>query len=874
MFRHFFNEKVFIPVLLKNMLYLQDMKNLYLIDGHSLIFRMYYAFLRRPMINSKGEDTSILFGFTKYLLELIAREQPTHLAVMFDPPAKTFRHELYPEYKATRTATPELVKAALEPLTEIVRALDIPVLMKPGFEADDVIGTLARRFAAPDCDVFMVTPDKDLGQIVDDHVYQYKPGKGGGENEIVSKEAICSQYGIDDPMQIVDILAIWGDAADNVKGVDGVGEVGARKLVAKYGSVEGIEAHLDELPPRQQEAFRAALPHLGLSKTLVTIKTDVDIDADESSLQLGQPDEGRVAELFNHYEFNSLRGLVPKLAPIPEKKRETLRCTEIPSGQLLEEARRSGRVAVRMGESVLLACGDRYCSLPLAQALPLLSDPAVDKCGFGLKHTALKGNLYDVEIMHYLLNPERSHKLDTLAAHYLDAELSEAAQDGQMMLFDFEDRAAARECVAAGLLEPFLRQELQEQGLWELYTRIEMPLIGILARMEADGVRIDTAQLAAYSRVLSKELVQIEQEARDLAGEPALNLSSPRQIGVVLYEKLGLNPRAKKNQRDNYPTDEETLAEMADRHPIIGKILEFRAVKKLLSTYIDPLPSLVSPVDGKVHTTYTQALTATGRLSSVKPNLQNIPIRTERGMKIREAFVPSDPDGWIVSADYSQIELRLMAHLSGDEHLVAGFAHGADVHRATAARIFHVDPDAVTAEQRRHAKVANFGIIYGISAFGLSQRMGISRTEARDFIAEYFKSYPGVKDYMDRVVAQAREKGYVETLFGRKRFLPDINSKNAVARGLAERNAINAPIQGGAADIIKLAMIAVSRRLDAEGLRSRMVLQVHDELVFDVTADERDRIVDLVKQEMENVCTLSVPLLTECNYGKNWREAH
>ena len=874
MFRHFFNEKVFIPVLLKNMLYLQDMKNLYLIDGHSLIFRMYYAFLRRPMINSKGEDTSILFGFTKYLLELIAREQPTHLAVMFDPPAKTFRHELYPEYKATRTATPELVKAALEPLTEIVRALDIPVLMKPGFEADDVIGTLARRFAAPDCDVFMVTPDKDLGQIVDDHVYQYKPGKGGGENEIVSKEAICSQYGIDDPMQIVDILAIWGDAADNVKGVDGVGEVGARKLVAKYGSVEGIEAHLDELPPRQQEAFRAALPHLGLSKTLVTIKTDVDIDADESSLQLGQPDEGRVAELFNHYEFNSLRGLVPKLAPIPEKKRETLRCTEIPSGQLLEEARRSGRVAVRMGESVLLACGDRYCSLPLAQALPLLSDPAVDKCGFGLKHTALKGNLYDVEIMHYLLNPERSHKLDTLAAHYLDAELSEAAQDGQMMLFDFEDRAAARECVAAGLLEPLLRKELQEQGLWELYTRIEMPLIGILARMEADGVRIDTAQLAAYSRVLSKELVQIEQEARDLAGEPALNLSSPRQIGVVLYEKLGLNPRAKKNQRDNYPTDEETLTEMADRHPIIGKILEFRAVKKLLSTYIDPLPSLVSPVDGKVHTTYTQALTATGRLSSVKPNLQNIPIRTERGMKIREAFVPSDPDGWIVSADYSQIELRLMAHLSGDEHLVAGFAHGADVHRATAARIFHVDPDAVTAEQRRHAKVANFGIIYGISAFGLSQRMGISRTEARDFIAEYFKSYPGVKDYMDRVVAQAREKGYVETLFGRKRFLPDINSKNAVARGLAERNAINAPIQGGAADIIKLAMIAVSRRLDAEGLRSRMVLQVHDELVFDVTADERDRIVDLVKQEMENVCTLSVPLLTECNYGKNWREAH
>ena len=856
------------------MLYLQDMKNLYLIDGHSLIFRMYYAFLRRPMINSKGEDTSILFGFTKYLLELIAREQPSHLAVMFDPPAKTFRHELYPDYKATRTATPELVKAALEPLTDIVRALDIPVLMKPGFEADDVIGTLARRFAAPDCDVYMVTPDKDLGQIVDDHIFQYKPGKGGGENEIVSKEAICSHYGIDDPMQIVDILAIWGDAADNVKGVDGIGEVGARKLVARYGSLEGIVDHLDELSPKQQEAFRAALPHLGLSKTLVTIKTDVDIDADESSLQLGQPDQQRVAELFNHYEFNSLRGLVPKLAPIPEKKRETLRCNEIPAARLFEESRRNGRVAVRMGDPVILASGDSYCSLPLNQALPLLADPSVDKCGFGLKHTALRGNLYDVGIMHYLLNPERSHKLDTLAAHYLDAELSEAARDGQMMLFDFEDKSAARECVAAGQLEPLLRKELQEQGLWELYTRIEMPLISILARMEADGVRIDPAMLGAYSRVLSKELVQIEQEARDLAGEPALNLSSPRQIGVVLYEKLGLNSRARKNQRDNYPTDEETLTEMADRHPIIGKILEFRAVKKLLSTYIDPLPALADPRDGKVHTTYTQALTATGRLSSVRPNLQNIPIRTERGMKIREAFVPSDPDGWIVSADYSQIELRLMAHLSGDEHLVAGFAHGADVHRATAARIFHLDPDEVTAEQRRHAKVANFGIIYGISAFGLSQRMGISRTEARDFIEEYFKSYPGVKAYMDRVIAEAREKGYVETIFGRKRFLPDINSKNAVARGLAERNAINAPIQGSAADIIKLAMIAVSRRLDDEGLRSRMVLQVHDELVFDVVAEERDRIVDLVKQEMEQVCTLKVPLLTECNYGKNWREAH
>ena len=849
------------------------MNTLYLIDGHSLIFRMYYAFLRRPMINSKGEDTSILYGFTKYLLELIAREQPTHLAVMFDPPAKTFRHELYPEYKATRTAAPELVKAALEPLTEIVSALDIPVMMRPGFEADDVIGTVAKVFAQRGFDVYMVTPDKDLGQIVDDHIFQYKPGKAGADKEILSKEAICSQYGITDPRQIIDILAIWGDTADNVKGVAGVGEVGARKLVAKYGSLEGIEAHLDELPAKQQAAFREAMPHLGLSKELVTICTDVDIPVEEAALRIGRPHEARVAELFNHYEFNSLRNLVPHLDTVEEPVRVTLDCTPAPAAEILQEARVAGRVAVRLSERVILACGKRYCTLSYAEAAPLLADETLEKCGFGLKHTALKGPLYDIEIMHYLLNPERSHKLETLAAAYLGADLAESGQDGQLLLFDFEDKTGGRECVAAGLIEPLLRKELQGQHLWDLYTRIEMPLIGILARMEATGVRIDPKMLGDYSRVLSKELVQIEQEAREMAGEPNLNLSSPRQIGTVLYEKLNLNPRAKK-KKDSYPTDEETLSEIADRHPIVGKILEFRAVKKLLSTYIDPLPALISPDDGKVHTTFTQALTATGRLSSLKPNLQNIPIRTERGMKIREAFVPSDPDGWIVSADYSQIELRLMAHLSGDPHLVAGFAHGADVHRSTAARIFHVPLEAVTAEQRRHAKVANFGIIYGISAFGLSQRMGISRTEAKNFIEEYFRSYPGVKAYMDRVVAEAREKGYVETLFGRKRFLPDINSRNAVARGLAERNAINAPIQGGAADIIKLAMIAVCRRLEAEGFRSRMVLQVHDELVFDVVAAERDRIVDLVKQEMENVCTLQVPLITECNYGKNWREAH
>ncbi|MBQ1637669.1 MAG: hypothetical protein II048_06055, partial [Bacteroidales bacterium] len=510
------------------------MKNLYLIDGHALIFRMYYAFLRRPMINSKGEDTSILFGFTKYLLELIAREKPTHLAVMFDPPGGTFRHEIYPEYKATRTATPELVKAALEPLSEIVDALGIPVLMKPGFEADDVIGTVARDFAGRGFDVYMVTPDKDLGQMIGDHIFQYKPGKGGADNEIVDKAAVCAHYGIDDPAQIIDILAIWGDAADNVKGVAGVGEVGARKLVAKYGSLEGIEAHLDELPAKQQAAFREALPHLDQSKFLVTVKTDVDIAVEESLLAVGQPDPVRVAELFDRYEFNSLRGLVPSIEAVPTVQRDVLACQSAPKEALLAKARQDGRIAVRLSDRVMLASGNEYASLSFEEAAPVLADEKIVKCGFGLKHTALKGPLHDIEIMHYLLNPERSHKLETQAAAYLGADLTEAAADGQMMLFDFDDKAGGRECVAAGLIEPKLRQELEEQRLWDLYTRIEMPLIGILADMEATGVKIDPVMLGQYSRVLSKELVQIEQEARELAGEPALNLSSPKQLGVVL----------------------------------------------------------------------------------------------------------------------------------------------------------------------------------------------------------------------------------------------------------------------------------------------------------------------------------------------------
>lgn len=858
------------------------MEKLFLIDGHALIFKMYYAFLRRPMVNSKGVDTSILYGFTKYLLELIRREQPTHLAVMFDPPAKTFRHELSPEYKATRPAAPELVKQALEPLTDIVRALNIPVLMKPGFEADDVIGTIARRFASETMDVYMVTPDKDLGQIIDTHIIQYKPGKSGSDNEIVTRESICEKYGITDPKQIIDILAIWGDAADNVKGIDGVGEVGAKKLISKYGSVEGILEKRGELSPKLQESVAKAEAHLALSKRLVTIKTDVDIDCSAKDLLIESPDMARIKALFELYEFNSLTGLLPDGSSIILEEKKKIETVETDGREIIAMARKEGSAAIRTtASSVIIAVGERFARFGFEQARETLEDSSITKMGFSLKEDMnllrhcsirLNGDLLDAELMHYLLDPERSHKIETLASIYLDAELMPQEQEGGSLLFDFDDKAAVKECVALSQIVPSIAGELEKSNMMDLYKKVEMPLIEVLSDMECTGVKVDVRQLKAYSATLSGELASIEEEARAIAGEPQLNLSSPKQVGIVIYEKFGLNPKVKKSRNDSYPTDEETLREL--EHPFVEKLLEFRALKKLISTYLDPLPALINPATGKIHTTFNQALTATGRLSSSKPNLQNIPIRSERGMKIREAFIASDPEGCIVSADYSQIELRVMAHLSKDEGLVEGFLEGADVHRATAARIFHKKQEEVTAVERSRAKVANFGVIYGISTFGLAQRMGISRSESKAFIEEYFASYPQVRYYIDNAVSKAREKGYAETLFGRKRFLPNINSRNQVIRSLDERNAVNAPIQGTAADIIKLAMTAVHRRIKEAGLKSRMILQVHDELVFDVAAGEKDIVMEIVKKEMESVCTLAVPLSVECDYGKNWKEAH
>lgn len=889
------------------------MKRLFLIDGHSLIFRMYYALLRRPMINSKGEDTSILYGFTKYLLELIQREQPTHLAVAFDPPCKTFRHEIFSEYKGNRSETPELVKAALSPLIEIMETLGVAVVMKNGVEADDVIGTLACNAQKEGFDVYMVTPDKDLGQIVSDHIYQYKPGKSGADNEILSKKDICEKYGIEDPIGVVDILTLWGDSADNIKGVAGIGEVGAKKLIGKYKSVENIYNHLEDLSQKQRDSFLEAKESIGITKLLVTIKTDVDLNTPIESLHLNLRGNSKVSEMISRYEFGSLRSFLLKNSDSEEKiervveKKNGFDSKQVSKEDLLKEINsevefESGKrfVSIRLNKSVIFSHGNKYtiCSPSDQFTKLILEDRSISKIGHNLKADIVKlldyevvtnGDLYDVEIMHYLLDPERTHKLDILARGYLDIDLDSVKEEkkvevlqmdifsaAEMTIEEESDNSSkvAQEAIIAEQLYKHIRKELEEDNLWDLYKRIEMPLIEILADMEHTGVKIDPDQLAHYGDLLSKDLIKIQEDVEELSGVKGINLSSPKQVGVLLYEKLNLNPKVKKTKRDSYPTDEQTLTTMADLHPVVNKILDFRGVKKLLSTYIDPLPSLINPHTGKIHTTFNQALTATGRLSSVRPNLQNIPIRTEQGREIRKAFVPSAEEGYIVSADYSQIELRLMAELSADPELLKGFAHGADVHTATAAKVFKVAPEEVTKEQRSKAKVANFGIIYGISPFGLAQRLKIPRREASDLIDGYFISYPKVKEYMNNAIEKGKSQGYVQTIFLRKRYLSDILSKNPAVRSLGERNAINAPIQGSAADIIKLSMINVYRALKEKGLKSKMVLQVHDELVFDVLPQERDIVMEIVKYEMENVVKLSIPLIVECSYGKNWLEAH
>lgn len=885
-------------------------KRLFLIDGHALIFKMYYAFLRHPMINSKGADMSILFGFTKYILELIEREKPTHFAVAFDPPGGTFRNEMYPEYKATRSETPQLIIDALEPLCNLCEAMKIPVLMIKGFEADDVIGSMAKRAEKEGLTTYMVTPDKDYGQLISPSIFQYKPGKSGSDDEVIDVDKVCAKYGISRPEQVIEILTIVGDASDNVPGVKGVGEVGAGKLIAKYGTVAEIYSHIDELTPKQREAFEKSKDHIELSHTLVTIKTDIPLDVKTEDMELSTAFDPEVADLFEKYEFGSLRKYIGNVKPSAPKNDKSLIVEQISSEDIIRKAAEKGECAIiAEGEGngiftglkkVTVAVrgkGELECFVAEGAGenfRSILCDSTIIKFGNDLKHQKdllrhngldICGRLMDIELMHYLIDPEKSHKVDILSRTYLGVSLEEnqdaTQKNMEASLFEegteeVEDRGRHKECAAICLLGRKIREDLERKALDGLYDTMEEPLLKVLSTMELEGVKVDTTQLRRYAASLASEMNEIQERVREMAEEPNLNIMSPKQVGVLLFEKLQLDPKMKPKAgvRYSYPTDEDTLTALSDKHPIIDEILEYRGIKKLLSTYIDPLPGYISPTTGKIHTTFNQALTATGRLSSSKPNLQNIPIRTERGKEIRKAFVPSRPGGVIMSADYSQIELRIMAHLSCDTHLINAFRKGQDVHAITAAKVFGIQAEDVTADQRRIAKTANFGIMYGISAFGLSQRLHIGRAEAKKIIEDYFANFPAISSYIEDTLASAREFGYVETLFGRRRYLPDINSKNGTVRALAERTAINAPIQGTSADIIKLAMINVDRRLSEEGLQSRMVLQIHDELLFDALPEEVETLERIVREEMENVIELSIPLTVECNHGNNWLEAH
>lgn len=979
------------------------MEKLFLIDAYALIFRAYYAFIGRPMRNAEGLNTSAIFGFVKFLRDLIRREDPRLLGVAFDPKGGNFRHEIYPQYKANREATPEDIIQSVPYIKRILEALQIPVIEIAGYEADDVIGTLSMKAAAAGYEVYMVTPDKDYGQLIRPTVRIYKPRKGSEGIEIVGCEQIKEHYGIDDPTQVIDILALWGDAADNIPGVPGIGEKSAIKLVGQFGTVENLLEHTDQLKGKQRENIEASHDQILLAKRLAAIDLNVPVEFDPQALAMEAPDVEMLAALYRELGFRSFLNEIqpnpfleakshhvakegekmPSMQDAKSQNEEKSASSSISSATVASNVKslhgasvqgdlfgsladQSVGTPTKQPAEVQNAVGDLFAQPALAtvknvthqyhvvseqhdlQALvdrlsaselfcfdtettgldvfggrlvglsfavepheawyipcdrtniesvlntlkPLFENAEIAKVGQNIKFDMMmlrsagivvKGRLYDTMIIHYLLDPERPHNMDYLARTYLNYEpipiealIGKGAKQKTMDMVpvDVVAEYAAEDADVTMQLYRTLWPMLQEAGLVELYTKIEEPLIPVLADIEMTGVKIDTQALAAFGKQLIGELTNLEDQIRQMTGDPSLNVNSAKQLGEALFGRMKIDPKPKKTKTKQYRTDEEYLQMLTDRHPVVGLVLEYRGLRKLLSTYVDALPQLVNPRTGKIHTSFNQTVTATGRLSSTNPNLQNIPIRDDRGREIRKAFIPSSPDRVLLSADYSQVELRLMAHLSGDKAMIEAFAHGEDIHTATAALLFKEAKEQVTREQRRRAKTANFGIIYGISAFGLAQRLNIPRSEAKQIIDGYFESYPDIRRYMERVIEQAREQGYVETLFGRKRMLPDIHSANAVVRSLSERNAINAPIQGGAADIMKLAMIAVHKELIQQKLDAKIILQVHDELVLDVPEIEIDQVREIVVRCMEDAASLKVKLIAECGVGHNWLEAH
>ena len=928
------------------------MNKFILIDGFALIFRAYYAFIRRPMINSKGIDMSAIFGFTKTLIELLLKEKPTHIAVGLDPGGKTFRHEIFPQYKANREETPKVIKDSIPIIFNILKAFNIPICMVPGYEADDVLGTVAREAEQMGHHVWLVTSDKDYGQLVSSNIMQYKPGRSGDEWELLGVKEICEKYSIDTPEQVVDILAIQGDISDNVPGVPGIGEVGAKKLIAIYKSVENLLAHLDELPERQRNSILENRGQLLQAKELITINTSVPFSWSEDECKVEATDMEMVETLLKEYEFYSLRSSIPPLKHLfcpqctaeaitaqppllsktihsPESVRSsqitnTLQPTcassflfriseeELPDfnsspplisisplfspNSFVQKELRALAICVNHKEVHWFPCSTSNQQQRIFLLLkPWLESPEIALAGHNLKPLlrlffhhgiSVAGDIWDVELMHYLLNPERSHKIELLAQSILQFDFphAETAAPQQASLFDsvelhdaFSEGEKHELCatsIASMSLYPILFKQLQVERMDKLYVEIEMPLINVLAQMEINGVNLDIPRLRLYGAECRQELNSITKQIRQLCEDPQLNIASPKQLGTLLFEKLKIDPKAKLTSGKQYATDEETLLSLKERHAVIPLILDYRSVSKILSTYIEPLPAMINPNTGRIHTTFNQSLTATGRLSSQKPNMQNIPIREERGKELRKLFIPRSKEYLLLSADYSQIELRIMAHLSQDPHFIEAFKNGEDIHLSTAAKIFHCTPQEVTREQRNRAKTANFGIIYGISSFGLSQRLHIPRDESKALIEEYFNTYPKVKEYIEKQVITAKKTGYVSTLLQRRRYLPDIHAQNGAIRNLAERNAVNAPIQGSAADIIKIAMVRIAHKMAQKKLQSKMILQVHDELVFDLNKPEKEELIDMVKTEMEQSVSLDVPLVADCGVGEHWLEAH
>ena len=918
---------------------------LFLIDAYALIYRSYYAFIKNPRINSKGVNTSAIFGFINSLEDVLKRENPTHIAVAFDPKGPTFRHEAFEQYKAQREETPEVIRQSVPIIKEIIEAYNIPILEVPRYEADDVIGTVSKQAEKEGFEVYMMTPDKDYGQLVSEHIFMYRP-KFGGDYEIMGVPEVLNKYGLTSTEQVIDLLGLMGDASDNIPGCPGVGEKTAQKLLTEFGSIENLLANTDKLKGAQKKKVEENAEQIHFSKFLATIKTDVPIEFDAARCVREKPNEERLTEIYTELEF---RTFINKLSSEPVKAAPkgpvqgdlfaifTPESTEEPKKSILTDLKstphnyyltdteekqadlarfllgqeffafdtetdgidplKAGLVgmsfAVKENEAwyVPVPANSVEAAKVVERFSPALQNPKSLKIGQNIKFDILvlrkynvkvAGPLFDTMIAHYLLNPELRHGMDYLAETYLKyqtvhiEELIGPKGKNQLSMRNVpvEQIAeyAAEDADVTLKLKNYFAPELKKEGLESLFTTIEMPLIYVLVEMEATGVTLDTVALKQSSGELTASMNKLEQEVYELAGTE-FNINSTKQVGEILFDRLKLDEKAKKTKTGGYSTSEDVLEKLRSKHPIIGKLLEYRGLKKLLSTYIDALPELINPQTGKIHTSFNQAVTSTGRLSSTNPNLQNIPVRDDLGREIRKAFIPDNADCLFFSADYSQIELRVLAHMSGDERLIEAYKTAQDIHAITASQVFHIPLNEVTPLQRRNAKAVNFGIVYGISAFGLSEDLSISRKEAMDYIARYFETYPQVKTFLDSLVAHAKEQGYVTTMFGRRRPVPELKSSNFMQRSFGERVAMNSPIQGTAADIIKIAMIRVDERLRRENLRSRLILQVHDELLVETAADEKEIVMKILSEEMHHAASLKVELEIDMHDGKNWFEA-